>query len=120
MRFLSRTALPPTDPVPPRPQQAKVTLVDHHTVSESFMQFFANEHRERGGCPADWVWIVPPISGSLTPVFHQEMSLYYLKPAYEYQELAWVAFHKQNRMLSGEDGEPGGGRQRLTFRMVAL
>ncbi|XP_069987002.1 nitric oxide synthase, salivary gland-like [Penaeus vannamei] len=101
-------------------QQAKVTLVDHHTVSESFMQFFANEHRERGGCPADWVWIVPPISGSLTPVFHQEMSLYYLKPAYEYQELAWVAFHKQNRMLSGEDGEPGGGRQRLTFRMVAL
>lgn len=25
----------------------------------------------RGGCPADWVWIVPPISGSATPVFHQ-------------------------------------------------
>ncbi|XP_037787775.1 nitric oxide synthase, salivary gland-like [Penaeus monodon] len=101
-------------------QQAKVTLVDHHTVSESFMQFFANEHRERGGCPADWVWIVPPISGSLTPVFHQEMSLYYLKPAYEYQELAWVAFAKQNRMLSGEDGGLGGDKQRLSFRMVAL
>ncbi|XP_042876798.1 nitric oxide synthase, salivary gland-like [Penaeus japonicus] len=101
-------------------QQAKVTLVDHHSVSESFMQFFANEHRERGGCPADWVWIVPPISGSLTPVFHQEMSLYYLKPGYEYQEVAWVAFAKQNRMLSGEEGELGGGKQRLSFRMVAL
>lgn len=22
-------------------------------------------------CPADWSWIVPPISASLTPVFHQ-------------------------------------------------
>ena len=25
----------------------------------------------RGGCPSDWVWIVPPLSGSATPVFHQ-------------------------------------------------
>jgi len=37
------------------------------------------ETRLRGGCPADWVWIVPPISGSLTPVFHQEMINYSLK-----------------------------------------
>jgi nitric-oxide synthase len=22
-------------------------------------------------CPADWSWIVPPISGSATPVFHR-------------------------------------------------
>ena len=57
----------------------------------------ANEQRDRGGCPADWVWIVPPISGSLTPVFHQEMSLYYLKPAYEYQEPAWEDFARYNR-----------------------
>ena len=28
------------------------------------------KERARGGCPADWVWIVPPISGSATPVFH--------------------------------------------------
>lgn len=39
----------------------------------------------RSGCPADWIWIVPPMSGSVTPVFHQEMALYYLKPSYEYQ-----------------------------------
>lgn len=25
----------------------------------------------RGGCPGDWVWIVPPMSGSATGVFHQ-------------------------------------------------
>lgn len=39
----------------------------------------------RSGCPADWIWIVPPMSSSITPVFHQEMALYYLRPAYEYQ-----------------------------------
>ena len=49
----------------------------------------------RGGCPADWVWIVPPISGSLTPVFHQEMINYSLKPSYEYQEVAWKKYNWQ-------------------------
>lgn len=43
------------------------------------------ELRLRGGCPAEWVWIVPPTSGSLTPVFHQEMLCYSLKPSFEYQ-----------------------------------
>lgn len=33
----------------------------------------------------DWVWVVPPLSSSLTPVFHQEMLNYELKPSYEYQ-----------------------------------
>ncbi|KAK7086028.1 Nitric oxide synthase, brain, partial [Halocaridina rubra] len=79
-----------------------VVIVDQHTVAETFMQFYHNEHRQRGGCPADWVWIVPPISGALTPVFHQEMSVYYLKPSYDYQPEGWVSFQKQNKMLSGE------------------
>lgn len=84
-------------------QKANVTLVDHHTAADTFMQFMENEHRQRGGCPADWVWIVPPISGSLTPVFHQEMSLYYLKPAYEYQEPGWVTYARQTKALLGGD-----------------
>lgn len=70
-------------------QSLNVTIVDHHSAAESFMKHFENEQRLRGGCPADWVWIVPPLSGSITPVFHQEMSLYYLKPSYEYQDPAW-------------------------------
>ncbi|KAK3859197.1 hypothetical protein Pcinc_034666, partial [Petrolisthes cinctipes] len=70
-------------------QKHNVTIVDHHSAAESFMKHFENEQKLRGGCPADWVWIVPPLSGSITPVFHQEMSLYYLKPSYEYQDPAW-------------------------------
>ncbi|XP_012275116.1 nitric oxide synthase, salivary gland isoform X2 [Orussus abietinus] len=70
-------------------QMKNVTIVDHHTASESFMKHYENEMRLRNGCPADWIWIVPPISGSATTVFHQEMALYYLKPSYDNQDPAW-------------------------------
>ncbi|GFR97300.1 nitric oxide synthase, partial [Elysia marginata] len=70
-------------------QTAGVTITDHHSASESFIKHMDNEHKLRGGCPADWVWVVPPMSGSLTEVFHQEMLLYKMKPSYEYQDPAW-------------------------------
>jgi len=54
------------------------------------MKHYENELRLRNGCPADWVWIVPPLSGSVTPVFHQEMALYQLKPSYDYQVSLWA------------------------------
>lgn len=66
-------------------QQNNVTITDHHAASESFMKHIENEQRLRGGCPADWVWVVPPMSGSILPVFHQEMLNYNMKPSYEYQ-----------------------------------
>lgn len=66
-------------------QKQNVTIMDHHTASESFMKHMQNEYRSRGGCPADWIWLVPPVSGSITPVFHQEMLNYVLSPFYYYQ-----------------------------------
>uniref|UniRef100_A0A8C2JI50 Nitric oxide synthase n=1 Tax=Cyprinus carpio TaxID=7962 RepID=A0A8C2JI50_CYPCA len=74
-------------------QKNKVTITDHHTASESFMQHMEMEVRLRGGCPADWVWLVPPMSGSLTPVFHQEMLNYILSPFFYYQPDPWLT-HK--------------------------
>ncbi|CAB3251850.1 unnamed protein product [Arctia plantaginis] len=70
----------------------RVTIVDHHTASETFMSHLKTENRTRGGCPADWIWIVPPMSSSLTPVFHQEMAFYILRPSYEYQDPAWKCY----------------------------
>uniref|UniRef100_A0A8C8BGS0 Nitric oxide synthase n=1 Tax=Otus sunia TaxID=257818 RepID=A0A8C8BGS0_9STRI len=67
-------------------QKQNVTIMDHHSAAESFMKYMQNEYRLRGGCPADWVWIVPPMSGSITPVFHQEMLNYVLTPFYYYQK----------------------------------
>ena len=64
-----------------------MTIMDHHSASESFMKHHENETQLRGGCPADWVWIVPPISSHITPVFHLEMLNYIIKPSYNYQVL---------------------------------
>ncbi|NXE54225.1 NOS2 protein, partial [Casuarius casuarius] len=66
-------------------QKQNVTIMDHHSAAESFMKYMQNEYRVRGGCPADWVWLVPPMSGSITPVFHQEMLNYVLTPFFYYQ-----------------------------------
>jgi nitric-oxide synthase, brain len=73
-------------------RKAGVTILDHHTASEQFMKHHDNETQLRGGCPSDWVWIVPPLSGHLTPVYHLEMLNYQLKPSYQYQEMAWKNF----------------------------
>ncbi|KAJ3603901.1 hypothetical protein NHX12_028642 [Muraenolepis orangiensis] len=82
-------------------QSDKVTIVDHHSATESFMKHMENEYRVRGGCPGDWVWIVPPMSGSITPVFHQEMLNYRLTPSFEYQADPW-----NNHVWKGVNGTP--------------
>ncbi|KAG5840417.1 hypothetical protein ANANG_G00188600 [Anguilla anguilla] len=82
-------------------QNAKVTIVDHHSATESFMKHMENELRVRGGCPGDWVWIVPPMSGSITPVFHQEMLNYRLTPSFEYQSDPW-----NTHVWKGVNGTP--------------
>ncbi|CAH1105275.1 unnamed protein product [Psylliodes chrysocephalus] len=97
-------------------QQKEVTIVDHHTASDSFMKHLENENRLRNGCPADWVWIVPPLSGSVLPVFHQEMALYYLKPSYEYQESAWKTHVWQKGRDSGKSKKP---RRKFHFNQIA-
>lgn len=78
--------------------------------SLSLFSLFSN------GCPADWIWIVPPLSGSITPVFHQEMALYYLKPSFEYQDPAWrIHIWKKGR------GESKGKkpRRKFNFKQIA-
>ncbi|XP_077571063.1 nitric oxide synthase 1 isoform X2 [Stigmatopora nigra] len=82
-------------------QVCKVTIVDHHSATESFMKHMENEYRVRGGCPGDWVWIVPPMSGSITPVFHQEMLNYRLTPSFEYQVDPW-----HSHVWKGINGTP--------------
>lgn len=70
-------------------QKASVSIVDHHSASDAYSKFMVSEHQTRGGCPSDWIWLVPPIGGALTSIYHQDMILYKLRPSYEYQEKAW-------------------------------
>ncbi len=55
---------------------AGVTMSDHHSESDRFLKHVSREERAGRRCPADWSWIVPPVSGGLTPVYHR----YYDEP----------------------------------------
>ena len=52
-------------------QQANVTITDHHTESQRFLTHLKKEEAAGRVCPADWSWIVPPVSGGITPVYHR-------------------------------------------------
>uniref|UniRef100_A0A4W5NQF5 Nitric oxide synthase, inducible n=1 Tax=Hucho hucho TaxID=62062 RepID=A0A4W5NQF5_9TELE len=93
-------------------QKNKVTITDHHSAAESFMKHLETEFRLRGGCPADWAWLVPPMSGSLTPVFHQEMVNYILSPFFYYQPDPWMTHVWRN-------GEMWLKKQQISFKAVA-
>ena len=71
-------------------QSRSISIVDHHAASRGFMKFYDHEIKQRGSCPADWVWITPPAGGSMTEVYHQEMINYQLKPYYAVQPNAWL------------------------------
>ncbi|XP_071945021.1 nitric oxide synthase 1-like isoform X2 [Antedon mediterranea] len=96
-------------------QKAGVTIADHHSMADSFLKHMDNEQRLRGGCPADWVWIVPPISGGITPVFHQEMLNYKLRPSFEYQADAW----KINSVRKKAEESPKHKMKGITFKKIA-
>ena len=48
-----------------------VTMIDHHAASRQFMEHHAAERADGRAVPGDWSWLVPPVSGSLSPVFHR-------------------------------------------------
>lgn len=60
--------------------EAGVRIVDHHTASAEFMRFHAQEERAGRVPAARWDWIVPPMSGAATPVFHLPMQDALLRP----------------------------------------
>jgi nitric-oxide synthase, bacterial len=61
---------------------AGVTIADHHTESHRFLTHLAREERAGRITPADWSWIVPPVSGAATPVFHRYYDNADLRPNY--------------------------------------
>jgi len=67
----------------------RVAIVDHHTASRQFILHGEREREVGRSVPADWGWIVPPISGSVTPVFHTPYEDVTLKPNFFYQPNPW-------------------------------
>jgi nitric-oxide synthase len=66
---------------------AGVTITDHHTESDRFLKHLEKEQRAGRGCPADWSWIVPPMSGSQTSVFHRYYDTEQLRPEFLVDDL---------------------------------
>ncbi len=86
-------------------QKCGVSMVDHHTVSEQFMNFAAIEVKHGRPVTADWAWIVPPMSGSTTGVFHHEWNNEVKCPNYFYYNTpAWKAREAEKKT----DGTPSG------------
>ncbi|OEU85584.1 nitric oxide synthase oxygenase [Streptomyces abyssalis] len=50
---------------------AGVRITDHHTESRRFLTHVTKEEGQGRTVPTDWSWIVPPVSGGITPVFHR-------------------------------------------------
>jgi nitric-oxide synthase len=53
---------------------AGVTMVDHHSASDQYMQFLARENAVGRPVSGDWSWVVPPQASSACEVFHIEMA----------------------------------------------
>lgn len=51
-----------------------VKMVDHHTASEQYMTFSELEKKAEREVTGEWSWLVPPVSGSACPVFHEEQN----------------------------------------------
>jgi nitric-oxide synthase len=61
-------------------RRAGVRIVDHHNASREFLTHLEREGQAGRITPADWTWIVPPVSGSATPVFHRYYDQADLRP----------------------------------------
>ncbi|MEC4020227.1 nitric oxide synthase oxygenase [Streptomyces sp. H27-D2] len=59
-----------------------VTMADHHTESLRFLSHLERERSRGRKAGADWSWIVPPMSGAATPVFHRSYDPTERRPAY--------------------------------------
>jgi nitric-oxide synthase len=74
-------------------ERAGVKIADHHSASDEFIQFIDAEQAQGRCVHMNWSWVVPPIGGGTTSVFHLDEERYPnvpLKPALAYQPKAWA------------------------------
>jgi nitric-oxide synthase len=78
-------------------EQAGAKISDHHTESQRFLTHISNEAKAQRPVPADWSWIVPPVSGGITPVFHRYYEEMDLRPAFYLDDEAAVLAREGTR-----------------------
>lgn len=63
-------------------RSAGATILDHHTASAQFMEFFQKERSAGREPSAEWSWIVPPQASAACPVYHLPMQDHHAVPNY--------------------------------------
>ena len=53
-----------------------MSMVDHFTASRQFLTHQERERKCGRETPAQWSWVVPPVSGSNCPLWHHEVSVF--------------------------------------------
>ncbi|MGB1156443.1 MAG: nitric oxide synthase oxygenase [Alphaproteobacteria bacterium] len=66
-----------------------VRMTDHHTASMDFIEFCKLEQRDGREPFGEWMWLVPPVSSSLSPLYQQPIRNLVVKPAYVPQPRVW-------------------------------
>lgn len=91
-------------------QAAGVTMVDHHSASNQFMEFHRREQSSGRRVPADWRWIVPPQASGTCEVFHLRMRNFHPVPNFYsaraedgYRLMPFYGDRQQNRLEAGLD-----------------
>lgn len=92
-------------------QERRISMVDHHTASQQFLAHDLREKRLGRECPAQWSWVVPPLGGSICPVWHHEMRDFVLEPQYHYQGDPWVVERAVELAGEASDESPAGWNQ---------
>ena len=73
-------------------QKHQVRMLDHHAACDYFLQFERQERDAGREVYGDWSWLVPPLSGSTSPLwFRNDLRNVVYKPMYGYQAHAWKA-----------------------------
>jgi nitric-oxide synthase len=88
--------------------KAGVTIIDHHSASEQFVDFLHREQAAGRPPSADWSWIVPPQAASACPVFHTPMRDLHSVPNYYHSRASDGGELAPNY----DDEQRGEGRQR--------
>ncbi|ALS27681.1 nitric oxide synthase oxygenase [Paenibacillus cisolokensis] len=66
-------------------RKAGVTIVDHHTAAEQFMTFVKHEKESGREATGRWSWLIPPLSPSVTPIWHERIEDRMNTPNFLYQ-----------------------------------
>ena len=69
-----------------------MSISEHNQILKEFYSHYHSEIENRGYCPGNWKWLIPPYNGISNPCYFNlnKMTEYTLKPAIISPEESWI------------------------------